>query len=109
MFKGEKVLMEELLLAKEKRVAYHEHLIQEYQGVVISYQLNIPGPVKINQMITQIFETGLDTWKLELSKINLLPIVEHVTYDVTGPEYFAVLKVPPFQIKELTTLIEETH
>lgn len=103
------VSLDEMLLAKEKRVAYYEHLQSEYGGTIVSYKLNIPGPIKSSEMINKIFEAGLNAWKSELTRHNLSMTASKTWYQKTGPEYFAVLKETPLQIKRLTVKLEEEH
>ena len=105
----EEVSLDEMLLAKEKRVAYYEYLQSEYGGTIVSYNLNIPGPIKSSEIINKIFEAGLNAWNSELSRNNLSMVVSKTWYQKTGPEYFAVLKDSPLQIKRLTTKLEEEH
>lgn len=105
---GNKPALEEVLNNKERRVGFIKKLLSLYPDyTIISYKLNIPGKVKNNEVIYQIFEIGLENisdcvenekWESVYSKkLNLK----------TGPEYFEVISADVSQVKEKMTLIEE--
>lgn len=105
---GSKPTLDEVLDNREKRVEFLKKLFSLYpECTIISYKLNIPGEVKNNEYISQIFEIGLnhitsyvkyEKWESVYSKkINLR----------TGPEYFGVISVLPLAVKEKMTSIEE--
>jgi len=109
LFKGEIVSLEEILQAKEERVACYQELLKEHPGTIVSYKLNIPGPIKANDLINRIFDAGLNSWFYHLEKNSISPLNPKFVYQKTGPEYYTVLKNDPLSIKELTTSIEESH
>jgi len=108
-FRGEEQTLLNILKSREKRAQYQQHLLNKFRSTIVSYKLNIPGPIKYNSLIKQIFDEGLQLFKSKL-KDDLIEIQhEHVTFENSGPEYFAVINVSPFVIKKITTKIEETH
>ncbi len=105
---GSKPTLDEVLGNREKRVEFIKKLFSLYpQSSIISYKLNIPGVVKNNEYITQIFEIGLnqisscvknEKWESVYSKkLNLR----------TGSEYFEVISALPIIVKEKMVSIEE--
>lgn len=46
-FIGAEAELPDMLNARERRVWVQEKLLSEYPGVLISFTLNIPGPVKV--------------------------------------------------------------
>ena len=53
------VTLEEMLDARERRVFLQNSLIQTYNKPIISFTLNIPGPVKVFDKIPETFEEGV--------------------------------------------------
>lgn len=108
-FKGEEQTLQDILVSREKRAQYQQYLLNKFNCAIVSYKLNIPGPIKYNSLIKQIFDEGLTLFKADL-KLNLIEIKhEHIIYKNSGPEYFAVINSSPYIIKEITTKIEENH
>lgn len=108
-FKGEEQSVEDILSSRDERAQIQQYFLEKYKSPLISYKLNIPGPVKYNSLIKEIFDDGLLAAKNEMTKASIEIIDEKVLYKNSGPEYFAVCKGTPSLIKEITTIIEETH
>lgn len=112
-FTGEEQSLQDILEAREKRVKIQQYLINKYKGAVVSYKLNIPGPVKYNSFIKRIFDEGLKVFKRDLKRLSVDIQYEKVLYENSGPEYFAVFKMSSnlsiYLIKRISTNIEETH
>ncbi len=100
--------LDEVLENREKRVAFIKKLLLAYpECSIISFKLNIPGPVKNNSFIARIFELGLkhitnciesEKWEVAYTK----------TMDLkTGPEYFAAILYSAKDIKKKMLHIEE--
>jgi holo-ACP synthase len=108
-FKGEEQGLQDILEARDMRVRYQEYLIDKYKTTLVSYKLNIPGPIKYSSLIKQIFEEGLADFKQKLNEASISIIFEKIWYKNSGPEYFAVFNAVPITLKKLTTSIEENH
>lgn len=108
-FRGEKQSLEDILTARDERVSYQEYLIKSYKRTVISYKLNIPGPVKYSPLIRQIFDVGLSIFNEKLNKAAIVVVHEKIWYRSSGPEYFAVVDAAAIRVKKLSTTVEETH
>jgi holo-ACP synthase len=108
-FKGEQQNLQDILSSRDERVQIQQYFLEKYKSPLISYKLNIPGPIKYNSLIKEIFDDGLLAAKNELKKASVEIIDEKVLYKNSGPEYFASCKGTPSLIKEITTVIEETH
>ena len=108
-FIGNEQTLLEILDSREERVLYQNHLLNKYSSVIVSYKLNIPGPIKYNSLIKDIFDDGLKVFKSKL-KAELIEVkFEYVIYKNSGPELFVVINKPAHVIKKITTKIEETH
>ena len=55
---GIKVGIDEVLNCREKRVAIQNEMIRKYKKPVISFTMNIPGPIKTNNEIKKAFNIG---------------------------------------------------
>lgn len=108
-FIGEKQTLQNILTSREERVEYQKYLLNRFGYTVVSYKLNIPGPIKYSWLIKQIFDEGLGVFKLKLEKGSIKIQNDHVIYRNSGPEYFAAINRSPYIIKEITTKIEENH
>lgn len=49
--KGQKVVLTDMLACRERRVNIQNEYIQRYHCPVISFCMNIPGPIKTNEQI----------------------------------------------------------
>jgi holo-ACP synthase len=110
---GEAQTLQDILNARDKRVQFQQYLLQKYKSAIVSYKLNIPGPVKYNPLIRRIFDEGLQVFKKKLNELSIVIRYEEAFYENSGPEYFAVFEsssnISTFVIKKVTVYIEETH
>ena len=75
---GIEVGIDEILICREKRVAIQNEMIKKYNKPVISFTMNIPGPIKTNNEIKKAFNIGknLILEKLKENNITILEIQE---------------------------------
>lgn len=106
---GEEQSLEDILEARDIRVNYQQYLLNKYGSTIVSFKLNIPGPIKYNSLIKDIFDEGLVALNQKLEEASISKIHEKALYKNSGPEYFAVFYAPEHLIKKITTFIEETH
>ena len=106
---GEQVILTDMLLCRERRAQIQETFISQYHCPVISFCMNIPGPVKTNEQIHAAFESGKTALlsKLESTPAEIKNSME--IHEKTGDELLLAIDYPAQKIKELTTEIEETH
>lgn len=91
---GIKIQLNDMLLCRERRFQIQQSYLQNYNCTLLSFCMNIPGPIKTNASIRKAFELG----KHELlSWINL----EHITikdfsefHEKTGDELILALDCP---------------
>ena len=105
---GIEVGIDEILDCREKRVAIQNEMIKKYNKPVISFTMNIPGPIKINNEIKKAFDIGK---KLILEKLkeNNIEILEKKELNVnTGNELFISVNSSAEKIKNITVAIEES-
>ncbi|CAH1853717.1 triphosphoribosyl-dephospho-CoA synthase CitG [Convivina praedatoris] len=105
--KGKSTDLSAVLLQREKRSHYQNQLEQRYPNkIVISFKLNIPGPIKNNDYLARIFQTG---WRVLLSQLTG-QVIEHSRMEAnlnTGPEAFLVVTGNLSALKQLTIKFED--
>ena len=57
---GTPVTLEEILVHRERRVQKQKELLNLFNLPVITFTMNIAGPIKTNQMIRQAFNFGIE-------------------------------------------------
>ena len=105
---GVEVGIEEVLMCRERRVDIQNEMIKKYNMPLISFTMNIPGPIKTNQKIKKAFDIG-KTLILEKLKENNIEILEKEELNVnTGNELFISVNSSAEKIKNITVAIEES-
>ena len=104
---GIEVGIDEVLLSREKRVTIQNEMIKKYKLPIISFTMNIPGPIKTNDEIKKAFDIGknLILEKLKENNIEILEVQE--LNENTGNELFISAKSSAEKIKDITVTIEE--
>lgn len=106
---GEQVILTDMLLCRERRAQIQDTFLSQYHCPVISFCMNIPGPVKTNEQIHAAFESGKTALltRLEQTSAEIKNCLE--IHEKTGDELLLAVDCPAEKIKDLTTEIEETH
>ena len=106
---GQEVVLTDMLDCRERRVNTQNAYIQKYHCPVISFCMNIPGPIKTNDKIKKAFLSGKEALFDALQKENILVLAQIEFDDKTGNEIILAVDYPADKIKKLTTEIEETQ
>lgn len=101
------VTLFEMMDARERRAALQSRLIQQYNNTVISFTLNIPGPVKVLPGIPKAFDYGCQKIETMLEKHHIAAKDIIKTRTKTGYEAFYSVSAAPETIKAFTVLIED--
>ena len=99
------VTLEQVLAARETRAARQLALIGQYGLPVVSFSMNIPGPVKDSPLIRRGFRAGCAALDHRLPK-GAVRCREIFPAD-TGWEAAYVVDMPPLELKAVTTAIED--
>jgi len=102
------VTLEQVLLCREERVDRQRDLIQRYSKPVISFCMNIAGPVKTSVLIERAFRVGLRRLEGRLLAANARILSKQVLFNVTGPEAFLCVDMPAHKIKKITCALEDS-
>ncbi|MDD2980587.1 MAG: citrate lyase holo-[acyl-carrier protein] synthase [Hespellia sp.] len=110
MLHGIKVALPQMLDCRERRAEKQTDYLYTYHMPVISFCMNIPGPVKTTPEIRQVFLEGVALIDHALEQESIR-IMDSVTCHVpTGDEYILCIDCSDAEhIKTLMTDIEESH
>lgn len=100
------VLLTEILAAREDRALRQQALLREYQRPVVSFTMNIAGPVKTSPLIRRAFDAGLSALEAALEGKVLSRDVLHA---VTGDEAMLSVDMDAGELKSICTAIEERY
>ena len=106
---GQEVTITDMMFCRDRRVQIQNEFIEKYQKPVISFCMNIPGPIKTTPLIRKGFEAGKDALLHALSAANMEVLESRVFHDITGDAMLLCVDAPAEKIKDLTQQIEESH
>ncbi|MDO5047995.1 MAG: citrate lyase holo-[acyl-carrier protein] synthase [Anaerococcus sp.] len=105
--KGDRPSLIEVLDRREARDRLIRSLDKQYKDLpVLSFFLNIPGPVKNNEPIRRIFSYGLVKIRESLEgKISY----EQTYQAKSGPEAYIIVECDPYELKKLMVGLEDSE
>lgn len=106
---GIEINLMQMLDCRERRNAVQNELLQKYRRPVISFCMNIPGPVKTNPQIRGAFLAGRQELIGALRKNTFAILQAFDIAEATGDEWIAAVDADAAKIKELTMEIENRH
>ena len=104
---GVPVELMQMLDAREARAAHQRELLELYQHPLVSFTMNIAGPVKDTPLIRRGFDAGREFLEEQFRSCHIPVLYRDVRQDVTGNEAFYVLDADPLVIKRITAEIED--
>lgn len=99
--------LQEILEAREHRVARQQQLLAHYGGTLICFTMNIAGPEKYSPLIAEGFSLGCEALEAQLSAEHIPLRFREKLPRHTGCEAFYAVDAPAEKVKKLTTAIEE--
>lgn len=103
------VTVEDMMNARERRAAVQERLIGLYGLPVVSFTLNIPGPVKVFRGVPGFFERGVQAVKQALSDAGISILSQESIEEHTGLELIFCADGTPEELKRITSAVEEAE
>lgn len=100
------VTLTQMLEARERRARRQRELLERFGKTVISFTMNIAGPVKNSPEIARGFDLGRELLYRQLMTVKALPIYETEIREETGNEGLYVLELEPMEAKRLTVALE---
>lgn len=101
------VTLEEMLAARESRSFRQMELNRQWGMTIISFSMNIPGPVKDAPIIRRGFQEGCAkiAYRIPSEKMKFQQIIQKKT----GCEAVYVVDMEPIAVKKITTAIEDEN
>ena len=100
------VSVEEMLEARDMRVAQQQALLRKYTKTLICFTMNIPGPVKVTPLVKQGFIAGCRAIQKSLADMHAAVLFQKFTHEKTGLEAFFVVDKKAREIKASMVKIE---
>ena len=105
---GSKQTIEDILNHREQRsITQKKFLSKDLNSVLISFSLNIPGQIKNNRYITEVFINGCEEIKKVLKANNIKIILEKNIKEQCGLDLFLLVKYPREALKKMFINLEE--
>ena len=105
---GREVAVLDMLNARDRRHAIQQELIRTHNATVISFTLNIPGPIKVFPLGEMTFEEGVRLIDSQLHAWKIPVLEKRTIRDFTGNEQFWSVKGDTLFIKEILCLLEDS-
>ncbi|MBZ2175049.1 citrate lyase holo-[acyl-carrier protein] synthase [Schnuerera sp. xch1] len=106
---GTEPSLREVLKTRENRARLEQSLVKRFLSPVLAFKLNIPGPVKNNDIIRQVFQKGCQEIQDVLSKHQWWTLYEKLLDLKTGPEYFCVVDIEDVKMLKIEMIqLEES-
>lgn len=98
--------LEDILISRENRVAKQMRLLHEYHHTIVCLTLNIPGKVKVFELVEEAFKEGC--------KKIVETLRDHLIYvekeeNITGYVGFFVVDLESFIVKKKMVKIEDDN
>ena len=106
---GKDVSMAKILDARENRVQIQQKMLQKSPSCLLSFTLNIPGPVKVFPYTKWTYEVGISIILKGISLLNGVIIEQKEVKKDTGWEAFFALNLHPEDMKSYLLEQEEQH
>lgn len=101
------VSLAEMLDARDRRAQAQRQLLEAYGLPLLSFTMNIPGPVKDSPLIRRGFAEGLRRLDGALSAAGIETRSRHVVHAVTGSESLCAVQAEAPTLKAICTGIED--
>lgn len=107
---SETVSIQDMMYCRDRRVQLQEQLLQSHGCPLISFCMNIPGPVKTDTLIRRAFDQGTAEISGVLSAHPGWQILaRHEIHEKTGDELMLSVTADAQALKDAMSQIEETH
>lgn len=99
--------VEDMVLAREHRAEVQQTLREKYHSTVLSFSLNIPGPIKLSEKYEKCFLRAVRDIRALLSAYDLSVRYEAQESPKTGCSFFAVIDGEARDVKNCLLPLEE--
>ena len=101
------VTLQEVLDARDRRAEAQRQLLEQAGRPVLSFTMNIPGPVKDGPLIRRGFDEGLRLLDAALGEAGFACASRQIIHADTGNEFLCAVKAPAAAVKEICVRIED--
>lgn len=101
------VTLMEMLETREARASRQRELLEEHRYPLVSFTLNIAGPMKNSPVLRRAFREGLERLEAALAAQGLRPLHQEEVDRPAGCEALWVVDGPARTVKELCAQIED--
>jgi holo-ACP synthase CitX len=107
LFEGISITLEEVLTNKEARAALQRELLAQYKSPIISFTINMPGSVKLNNASRLLYKLGVERLNKALESADIsVHDIRHVE-SFTGLEAFFSATTDARTLKKIACTIED--
>lgn len=100
------VTLAQILKAREDRVLLQQSMLKAYHCALISFTMNIAGPVKYSPLIERAFRAGLDSLECQLARDSVLERL--IDISDTGCQAIFCVEKAASELKQLCMSIEDS-
>ncbi len=106
---GNEINLSQMLERRELRARKQQEFLQKHDSPLVSFTMNIPGPIKTNELIRRAFDIGEILLLEGLNHIHAEILDAHEVHDDTGDELLlAVSNTEAESLKDLAMTIENS-
>lgn len=106
-YTGQTVELPAMLYARERRAELQRELLLACQTPLVSFTLNIPGPVKVLPLVPEAFLEGISRIEAALSAGAMDVCRREYLLGPTGPEAFFAVHASRKELKKAMVSIED--
>lgn len=104
---GNEITLSQMLSRREMRANNQQKFLTQYHSPLVSFTMNIPGPVKTNESVRRAFDIGQILLLEGLARLNAEILDCSEIHEDTGDELLlAVRNVQPEILKDMAVNIE---
>lgn len=108
LLNGHEVSLAEVLDARERRAARQKKMLKGGGGTLVSYTLNMPGPIKQFPLARAFFTRGLKRLERSFARAGVGVGAKEVFSEPTGNEAFLSVAAPAPEVKKIACALEES-
>ncbi|MBQ7155160.1 MAG: citrate lyase holo-[Synergistaceae bacterium] len=105
---GSEITLTQMLARREARSRQQQTFLQTHRSPLVSFSMNIPGPIKTNPQIRKAFMLGRNLLFRQLNDAGAQILADSEIHEDTGDELLlAVGNIEPSKLKDIAVQIEE--
>lgn len=102
----QEVTLQQMLVAREARVALQKNLLNTYKTPLICFTMNVAGPIKTSPLIERAFREGVEALQSNLPPKSIRH--RQIDISVTGCQAMLCVSMDPQKLKKLCVSVEDS-